>query len=115
MADASQVRQLVWNLVRNAIQASSAGDEVVARVIVDAEGSVLEISDNGPGIPNDAVERLFDAFFTTRAHGAGIGLAVVKQIVDSHGFTVEVDSLGRGTTFRVRMPKASAAPSRDEA
>jgi signal transduction histidine kinase len=105
LADAAQLRQVVWNLMRNAIQASSPGDEVLVRVTdAPSGGRELTVSDHGPGIPADARLRLFDAFFTTRAHGMGIGLAVVKRILDDHGFTVEVDSDGTGTTFRVRIP-----------
>jgi signal transduction histidine kinase len=114
LADAAQMRQVVWNLVRNAVLASSAGEEVVVRVTRQSEGRVwLEIADRGPGIAPAARERLFDAFFTTRSQGAGIGLAVVKRIVDDHGFAVEVDCVeGRGTTFRVIVPHelGSAAP-----
>jgi two-component system sensor histidine kinase HydH len=107
LADAAQVRQVVWNLVRNAIQASSPGDEVKVSVRDLPSGErVLEVRDDGPGIPADARERLFDAFFTTRSHGMGIGLAVVKRILDDHDFAVEVDSgEGKGTTFRVRIPR----------
>jgi signal transduction histidine kinase len=107
LADAAQMRQLVWNLVRNAVQASSAGDEIVVAIAPQPDGGhVLEIRDRGRGIPLDARERLFDAFFSTRSHGVGIGLAVVKRIIDDHGFAIEVDSVeGQGTTFRVRVPK----------
>lgn len=108
-ADAAQMRQVVWNLMRNAIQASSAGDEVMLRVSQSDGGeAILEVKDNGAGIPPSARERLFDAFFTTRSHGMGIGLAVVKRILDDHGFAVGVESLdGTGTTIRVRVPKTS--------
>jgi two-component system sensor histidine kinase HydH len=117
-ADAAQMRQVVWNLARNAIQASSADVEVVVRVRAAPPDAVLEIVDHGPGISPEAQERLFDAFFTTRSQGAGIGLAVVKQIATAHGFAVEVDSVeNEGTTFRIRIPgaapngvSASAAP-----
>jgi signal transduction histidine kinase len=62
------------------------------------------VHDDGPGIGADARGRLFDAFFTTRSSGMGIGLAVVKRIVDEHGWEIEVESnAGRGATFRVRM------------
>jgi signal transduction histidine kinase len=110
-ADAGQMRQVVWNLVRNAIQASSPGAEV--RVCVgsdDGGGCVLEVHDQGVGIPEDARRRLFDAFFTTRTHGMGIGLAVVKRILDDHGFAIEVESAegsDHGTSFIVRIPVAS--------
>jgi len=111
-ADASQMRQVIWNLVRNAIQASAPGDEVVVRVFArDGGERLLEICDRGAGIPAEAREQLFDAFFTTRSQGMGIGLAVVKRIVDDHGFQVEVDSReGEGTTFRVRIPEGDAVP-----
>jgi two-component system sensor histidine kinase HydH len=119
-ADAAQMRQVVWNLVRNAIQASSAGDEVLVRISEDGEGvggeggeQLLEVCDQGAGIPPETRERLFDAFFTTRAHGMGIGLAVVKRILDDHGFAVEVDSNGEhGTSIRVRIPSFDGAEER---
>ena len=110
LADAAQMRQVVWNLVRNAIQASSAGATVVVAVRRDEARRrwALEVSDEGRGIPSDARERLFDAFFTTRSHGMGIGLAVVKRILDDHGFSIEVKSReGEGTTFRVGIPDTS--------
>jgi two-component system sensor histidine kinase HydH len=111
-ADPGQLRQVMWNLVRNAVQASSPGARVTVRVAPDttrsksrgARRALLEVHDDGPGIGADARERLFDAFFTTRSSGLGIGLAVVKRIVDEHGWAIEVESKeGRGATFRVRM------------
>jgi two-component system, NtrC family, sensor histidine kinase HydH len=106
VGDAAQLRQVVWNLLRNAVQVSSAGAEVVLRVTAEADGGTrLEVADSGPGIPPEAHAQLFDAFFTTRSHGMGIGLAVVKRIVDDHGFTIEVQSApGHGATFVVSMP-----------
>jgi two-component system, NtrC family, sensor histidine kinase HydH len=104
-ADASQLRQIVWNLVRNAVQASSAGQPVKVRIRQASGEVILEVADRGPGIPDDARAQIFDAFFTTRSHGVGIGLALVKRIVEDHGFTIEVDSGdGKGATFRVRVP-----------
>lgn len=108
VADPAQMRQVLWNLLRNAVQASSAGAEVTVRLHPEEGRVVLSIADHGPGIPPEARERLFDAFFTTRSHGVGIGLAVVKRILDDHGFTVEVDTGERtGTTFRVAIPRAA--------
>jgi signal transduction histidine kinase len=105
-ADAGQLRQVVWNLVRNAVQASSPGAAVHVRVrdLGDAgkRGFTLEVHDEGPGIDTEAMKRLFDPFFTTRSAGVGIGLAVVKRIVDDHGWRIDIESsAGRGATFRV--------------
>lgn len=110
-ADMAQLKQLVWNLVRNAVQASKPGDEV--RVEVDRASSVrLRVCDHGAGIDAAARENLFDAFFTTRSHGTGVGLAVVKRIADEHGFRITVSSeTGCGATFEVDMgPELAEAP-----
>lgn len=106
-ADGAQLRQLVWNLVRNAVQASGAGDVVTVEVGEDDSGEVeLSVRDNGPGIDAVAMDRLFDAFFTTRSQGTGVGLAVVKRIADEHGFSIWVESKeGWGAAFRLRLGK----------
>jgi signal transduction histidine kinase len=113
MADGAQLRQLVWNLVRNGVQASSPGDRVTVALVPKGDVLELSVSDRGPGIDPEARGRLFDAFFTTRSHGTGVGLAVVKRIADEHGFTVTVESgtesaAARGAVFRVAMPLAPA-------
>jgi signal transduction histidine kinase len=82
---------------------------VVVSVKKSADGEVsFEVRDEGPGIPEHARAQLFDAFFTTRTQGTGIGLAVVKRIADDHGFAIEIDSgEGHGAVFRVRLPKSA--------
>jgi two-component system sensor histidine kinase HydH len=106
-ADAAQLRQMLWNLVRNAVQASSPEDVVTVKVAQCSGCVSVTVADNGIGIDNQARERLFDAFFTTRSKGAGVGLAVVKRIVDEHGFSIDVSSeRGRGAEFRVDLGKA---------
>jgi signal transduction histidine kinase len=110
-ADGAQLRQLVWNLVRNAVQASSAGDTV--RVEVEAvDGRIrLQVADRGIGIDDEAKSRLFDAFFTTRSQGTGVGLAVVKRIADEHGFRIDVLSReGAGATFHVDLGESVSEP-----
>jgi signal transduction histidine kinase len=103
-ADAGQLRQLIWNLVRNAVQASTAGGAVGVRVEEGAGRVALVVEDDGIGIDAEAKERLFDAFFSTRSHGTGIGLAVVKRIADDHGFSITVESeSGSGARFRVEL------------
>jgi two-component system sensor histidine kinase HydH len=115
-ADPAQLRQVIWNLLRNAVQASSAGDEVEVHLSSEGDRIALAIADRGPGIAASARDRLFDAFFTTRSHGVGIGLAVVKRIVDDHAFTIEVESGPEGgTTFRVVMPRPTGTEIADEA
>lgn len=106
--DAAQMRQVVWNLVRNALQAGPAGSSVTVRV-EKLDGRVaLSVRDRGPGIQPEEAERIFDAFYTTRTHGAGIGLAVVKKIIDDHaamGATIELDEGedGKGACFRITL------------
>ncbi len=109
--DPAQMRQVLWNLIRNGVQASAAGSVVLVIVAIEDETLVVSVSDHGPGIADSAKARLFDAFYTTRSHGAGMGLAVVKRIVDDHaewGMAIEVRSppLG-GAEFRVSMPLMS--------
>ncbi len=109
-ADSSQLRQLIWNLVRNGVQASSAGDQVRVRLTTSHGQHVLSVEDDGIGIDEASRDQLFDAFFTTRSKGTGVGLAVVKRIVDEHDFVIEVESAeGQGAAFRVLAPEAEVA------
>jgi two-component system sensor histidine kinase HydH len=105
--DAAQMRQVLWNLVRNAVQASGAGATVHVRVLLRGKEVTLCVDDQGPGISESAKARLFDAFYTTRSHGVGIGLAVVKRIIDDHakmGARIEVVSPeSGGASFRVTL------------
>ncbi|HVJ89557.1 MAG TPA: ATP-binding protein [Labilithrix sp.] len=90
LCDGGQMRQVLWNLVRNAVQASGAGSTVRVSVRERAPEAgtgrriLLAVSDSGPGISPSSQRRIFDAFFTTRSNGAGIGLAVVRRIIDEH-------------------------------
>jgi two-component system, NtrC family, sensor histidine kinase HydH len=103
-ADEAQFRQLVWNLVRNAVQASRAGEAVEVRLDASAEHLWLNVVDHGIGIDEAARAKIFDAFFTTRSQGTGVGLAVVKRIADAHGFSIQVlDNPDGGVTFRVDL------------
>lgn len=104
LADGAQLRQLIWNLVRNGVQASRAGDVVQVSVHAHKGRVRLNVSDQGEGIEADDTGRIFDAFFTTRSKGTGVGLAVVKRIADQHGFSIEVLSEhGMGATFAVDL------------
>jgi len=106
--DPSECKQVLLNLVHNAIDASPP--EGVVRVSCRGERGelVLEVEDQGPGIPPGDIDRIFDPFFTTKppGKGTGLGLAIVHRIVESHGGRIEVENASTGARFRVRMPAA---------
>jgi signal transduction histidine kinase len=108
--DPAQMRQALDNLVRNAIEATPEGGRVALAARREHGGHVIEVRDNGRGIQPDHLSRIFDLYFTTRADGTGVGLAVTQQIVTAHGGTIEVDSRpGAGTTMTVRLPSGAEA------
>ncbi len=115
--DPDQIRQVVWNLVKNAVQASPHRGKVEVRTGRDhRDRAFLEVADQGPGIEAAQRERLFDMFYSGRPHGVGLGLALVKQIVDQHKGRIEIiDRDGAGTCFRVTLPTSEESvrpPSR---
>lgn len=119
LGDARRIERVVMNLVSNAIKYSPGGTEVAVRVQREGSFAVLSVSDQGPGISREDLEVVFLPFGRGRsadqeAEGTGMGLYVVKQIVEAHGGRIEVDSeLGRGTVFRVRLPLAHADVAQD--
>ena len=98
--------------MRNAVQATAAGSSVFIRVRRVAAEIELAVDDEGPGVPEYAGDKIFDESFTTRTHGAGIGLAVVKRIVDDHAPMGAKLSVGRsdqgGARFQVTLSNAVA-------
>jgi heavy metal sensor kinase len=112
--DAARIKQVVVNLLDNAIKYTSSGGSVTLDVCSRDSKAVMEVADTGIGIPAAALPRVFDRFFrvdnarSREAGGAGLGLAIVKSICTAHGATIEVTSdEGRGTTFTVEMPLIS--------
>ena len=111
-ADPDQLKQIVLNLLLNAIESSSAGGHVMLDVhggtlTGAAPAVVVEVQDRGPGIPADQLEHIFHPFYTTKETGTGLGLALVHQMVVDHGGEIAVDSTpGQGTVFRVTLPAA---------
>jgi len=94
------------NLLENAIQASSPGDQIVLSSNLEAENIVLSVHDDGPGIDSALQERLFEPFFTTRSEGTGLGLAIVRGVIQSMGGSVHIHSLpNAGSEFVVRLPR----------
>ncbi len=110
--DSSQIQQVVLNLLLNAAEATRGAGLIVVRTRPVYQGNqvLLEVQDNGAGIPPEIQKHIFDPFFTTKEEGKGVGLglAVVYGIIDSHEGDIEVDSqVGQGTTFRVILPMAT--------
>jgi two-component system, NtrC family, sensor histidine kinase PilS len=127
LADPTQLRQVIWNLVKNALEALDGGGAVrlsAARAPgapqdgaadgrkrgAEGPGSVeIVVADTGRGIALADLERIFDPFYTTKPDGTGLGLPTVHRIVESHGGALQVESRpGVGTQFRVRLPAAEA-------
>jgi two-component system nitrogen regulation sensor histidine kinase NtrY len=118
-ADRDQVIQVLTNLVSNALDAlrETDGGRVDVRLEADdTEGYVrVTVEDNGPGIPEDMAQRLFEPYATTKAHGTGLGLAIAQRIATEHGGELTCifpqDSEARGARFRLRLPIDGPAPS----
>jgi nitrogen fixation/metabolism regulation signal transduction histidine kinase len=109
--DRQMLRRVVVNLVRNAVQAirdARPGKEgkVLVSVHKDGDGAAIEVEDDGPGIPLDAVAHVFDPYFTTKADGTGLGLAIVKKIVVEHNGSIDAGTSARlhGARFVVHLP-----------
>ncbi len=107
-ADPAKLRQVLWNLVRNAADAASAGGKhvkVTARS--GAVAATITVADDGPGIPPDQIARIFDPFFTTKSAGTGLGLATSHAVVAEHRGQIDVIStVGEGTKMVVTLPRS---------
>ncbi|HSU16906.1 HAMP domain-containing sensor histidine kinase [Longimicrobium sp.] len=113
--DAYYLRQVFENLVRNAREAME-GQEKPPRVEVSVErlagNAEVRVTDNGPGIAPDDLQRIFQPFVSTKGKGMGLGLAICREIVEGHGGRMDVDSTpGEGTTFLVTLPLHSESPA----
>lgn len=106
--DEQKILRVIHNLSRNAAEAmiGRPNSKLAVAISVDEEHFIVEVSDNGPGIPRDLEGRLFDLFATGRKNGTGLGLAIVKKIVDDHRGEIRYQSSPeRGTRFTVRVPR----------
>ncbi|HEY2808287.1 MAG TPA: ATP-binding protein [Steroidobacteraceae bacterium] len=116
--DRARLKQVVVNLLDNAIKYTPGGGAVALTVRADGVSAVFEVSDTGAGIPGDALPHVFQRFYrvddsrSREGGGAGLGLSIVKSICAAHGARVEVESKpGRGSTFRIRQPLAAGSGS----
>jgi signal transduction histidine kinase len=98
--------EILVNLLQNAREVLGAKGHVVVEAVCQRDKTVeISVSDDGPGIAPDKLERIFEAYFTTKEKGTGLGLAIVKHNVELYEGTIKVDSaLGKGTRFTVIFP-----------
>jgi signal transduction histidine kinase len=115
--DRARLKQVIVNLVDNAIKYTPAGGLVGVKVCATNGRAVLEVNDNGVGIPPEAAPHIFERFYrvdkarSRQMGGAGLGLSIIKAIVTAHGGQVKVESAeGRGSRFLVELPIAGKTP-----
>src|SRR5690606_10686881 len=110
--DRGHYSQIVWNLVRNAwqhCQKKSASVRISARPGYMGDAVILELVDDGPGIPAELRGQIFEPFFTTRPGGTGLGLYIARELADANGATLELLPKAPGAQFRMTLRRASTA------
>jgi CheY-like chemotaxis protein len=108
MGNPTELRQVLVNLIFNAVEAMPKGGTLTIRTWREGNNACIAVQDTGIGMSNEVKKRIFDPFFTTKGEqGTGLGLSICYGIVTRHGGTIEVDSaVGKGTTFTIRLPIA---------
>lgn len=103
--DPDRIRQVLLNILKNAIDAGSGNIAISLERPEGADFLSIKISDDGPGIPEEEIERIFDLFYTTKEKGTGLGLPICKKIMEDHGGGIEIESMiGKGTTVTLKFP-----------
>jgi two-component system, sporulation sensor kinase E len=109
--DATQLQQVLVNLVKNAVQAMTTGGALTLQTGETSDSVWVSVADTGGGIPQEQINRIFEPFYTTKKKGSGLGLMIVQRIVRAHNGRIELDShVGRGTTFRIWLPLHERKP-----
>ncbi len=109
--DADQIKQVLVNLIRNAMQAMTRGGRLTVKTVRDEEGVWLSVEDTGTGISEEEINRIFEPYFTTKKKGTGLGLMIVHRIVsDHHGRILVEPGTTSGTRFRVWLPREPKGP-----
>jgi len=103
--DRDMVKQLILNLFINAVQAMPSGGELIIRTRMLGPNALIEISDTGCGIEPDKIDKIFDAYYTSKPGGSGLGLPTARKIAMAHNGSISVNSQpGKGTSFTVSLP-----------
>jgi len=115
LADPMRFDQIVTNLLENAAKYSTPGRPILVRIVGEGPGATVSVEDEGPGIPEAEIPKLFDRFFQTREaragkSGLGLGLYIAKGLVEAHGGRIWVDSVERGNQFHVWLPCTCEGP-----
>ncbi|HEY6002683.1 MAG TPA: ATP-binding protein, partial [Anaeromyxobacter sp.] len=106
--DRSLLAHAVRNLVANAVEAVGPTGRIVLELGRQSADVVLSVTDDGLGVPEPDLERIFDPLFTTKRTGTGLGLTIVQRVAEAHGATVDVrNAVPRGATFALRWPAGS--------
>ncbi len=106
--DTNLFKQALLNLMLNAVQAMPQGGELLIRTLASRAQVILHVSDTGVGIPAANLPYIFDAYYTTKKGGTGLGLPTTRRIIEEHGGLISVTSEpGQGTNFRVELPLAT--------
>jgi two-component system, sporulation sensor kinase E len=109
--DATQMQQVLVNLIKNAMQAMTRGGTLTLQTGENDDGVWVSVGDTGGGIPQEQINRIFEPFYTTKKKGSGLGLMIVQRIVRSHHGRIELEShVDRGTTFRIWLPLHERRP-----
>ncbi|MDP9172274.1 MAG: ATP-binding protein [Planctomycetota bacterium] len=113
LVDPRLIKQAVLNLMLNGCQAMNRGGELILTASASNGAATIDVIDTGPGIPRAESEKIFDAYYSTKKGGTGLGLAMSRRIVEEHGGEIGVRSeVGKGSDFFIRLPTDGAAPSR---
>lgn len=108
LVDPEQIKQVLLNILINAIQVQPSGGKIEVRVSRDSNEVVISVQDFGPGIAAENLDRIFDPFFTTRREGTGLGLAISYQLVSHNGGRISAKSFpGQGACFRISFPMSN--------
>jgi two-component system, sporulation sensor kinase E len=109
--DATQMQQVLVNLIKNAMQAMTKGGTLTLQTGENDDGVWVSVGDTGGGIPQEQINRIFEPFYTTKKKGSGLGLMIVQRIVRAHNGRIELEShVGRGTIFRIWLPLHERKP-----